>query len=268
MQGKKLYFLLIVCVIIIFSGCVISTIVTDKEPPEIIISEAGIIDLFTDDMDIKELLKGVTAYDEHDGDVTDSLSIVNLIVINDRQFIQVTYAASDKRNNIAQKSTKIKYSGTKDFINISLTENDSTDNDGTDNEIPSQSDSDTTTEPQDTPVSGENQTTESQPPAEEGGSGTPVKIDKAAVDATGIPQIELKYTDYTLHKGKEFTTANALSMVSDTYDDSEDVSNRIVINGLEEIDTDTVGDYELSYLVSDKKGNRSEAQKLILHIIE
>ncbi len=263
MEGKKLYFLLIVCVIIIFSGCVISTIVTDREPPEIIISEAGTIDLFTDDMDVNELLKGVTAYDEHDGDVTASLSIVNLIVINDRQSIQVTYAASDKRNNIAQKSTKIKYSGTKDFINISLAENDTTEDN-----TPAQNDPDTTTEQQDTPVSGENQTTEAQPPTEEGGSGTPVKIDKAAVDATGIPQIELKYTDYTLRKGKEFTTANAVNMVNDTYDDSEDVSNRIVINGLEEIDTDTVGDYELSYLVSDKKGNRSEAQKLILHIIE
>lgn len=263
MEGKKLYFLLIVCVIIIFSGCVISTIVTDREPPEIIISEAGRVDLFTDDMDIKELLKGVTAYDEHDGDVTASLSIVNLIVINDRQSIQVTYAASDKRNNIAQKSTKIKYSGTKDFINISLAENDTTEN-----STPAKSDTDTTTEPQETPVSAENHTTEAQSPTEEGGSGTPVKIDKAAVDSTGIPQIELKYTDYTLRKGKSFTTANALSMVNDTYDDSEDVSNRIVINGLEEIDTDTVGNYELSYLVSDKKGNRSETQKLVLHVIE
>lgn len=267
MEGKKLYFLLVVCVIIIFSGCVISTILTDREPPEIIISEAGMVDQFTDDMDVKELLKGVTAYDEHDGDVTASLSIVNLIVINDRQSIQVTYAASDKRNNMAQKSTKISYSGTRNFINISLAEEDST-KDST----PAGSDVDPTTEPQPPEPSGntEDPTTEPPPsdPTVEGGSGTPVKIDKGAVDATGIPQIELKYTDYTLHKGQSFTTANALNMVNDTYDDSEDVSNRIVINGLEEIDTDTVGDYELEYLVSDKKGNRSEARKLTLHVIE
>lgn len=264
MEGKKLYFLLVVCVIIIFSGCVISTILTDRKPPEIIISEAGMVDEFTDDMDVKELLKGVTAYDEHDGDVTASLSIVNLIVINDRQSIQVTYAASDKRNNMAQKSTKISYSGTRNFINISSAEEDST-KDST----PAGSDAEQTTEPQ-PPENTEDSTTEPQPPepSAEGGSGTPVKIDKEAVNATGIPQIELKYTDYTLHKGGSFTTANALNMVSDTYDDSEDVSNRIVINGLEEIDTNTVGDYELEYLVSDKKGNRSEARKLTLHVIE
>lgn len=265
MEGKKLYFLLVVCVIIIFSGCVISTILTDREPPEIIISEAGMVDLFTDDMDVKDLLKGVTAYDERDGDVTDSLSIVNLVVINDRQSIQVTYAASDKRNNIAQKSKKISYSGTKDFINISLAQEDTADN------TPNESGGDTTVEPIETPNNNDTtqeQTTEPQPSQQEGGSGTPVKIDKAAVDATGIPQIELKYTDYTLHKGESFTTATALNMVNDTYDDSEDVSNRIVINGLEEIDTNTLGDYELSYLVSDKKGNRSEARKLVVHVIE
>jgi len=263
MEGKKLYFLLVVCVIIIFSGCVISTILTDREPPEIIISEAGMIDVFTDDMDVNELLKGVTAYDEHDGDVTDSLSIVNLVVINDRQSIQVTYAASDKRNNMTKKSTKISYSGTKDFIDVSAQEEDSTKD-----SVPKESDDNIATEPQETSDSQEEQTTEPPLPTEEGGSGTPVKIDKAAVDATGIPQIELKYTDYTVRRGTGFTTANALNMVNDTYDDSEDVSNRIVINGLEEIDTNTIGNYELSYLVSDKKGNRSEARKLILHVIE
>ena len=263
MEGKKLYFLLIVCVIIIFSGCVINIILTDREPPEITISEAGKVEQFTDDMDVKELLKGVTAYDRHDGDVTDSLSVVNLIVLGDKQYIQVTYAAKDKRNNVSKKSTKINYSGTKDFINISSSEDDSTidNNDDTTSPEPSSNEEDTTDEP-------EQQTTEPEAPVKEGGSGTPTKIDKEAVDASGIPQIELKYTDYTIHQGEDFTTANALNMVYDTYDDSEDISNRIVINGLEEIDVNTVGDYVLSYAVSDTKGNKSEQQKLTLHVIE
>lgn len=263
MEGKKLYFLLVVCVIIIFSGCVINIILTDKEPPEITISEAGKVEQFTDDMDVRELLKGVTAYDQHDGDVTDSLSVINIIVLGDKQYIQVTYAAKDKRNNVTQKSTKISYSGTKDFINISSAEDDSTigEDNNTKSSEPSSSDEDITTEP-------EPQTTEPEAPVTEGGSGTPVKIDKAAVDASGIPQIELKYTDYTIHQGEDFTTANALNIVSDTYDDSEDISNRIVINGLEEIDVNTVGDYVLGYSVSDTKGNKSEIQKLTLHVIE
>lgn len=57
-------------------------------------------------------------------------------------------------------------------------------------------------------------------------------------------------------------------MVNSTLDDKEGVSNRIVINGIGNVNTNRVGEYQLVYSVSDTDGNRSEAQTLTLHVIE
>lgn len=255
MEGKKIYFLLIILVIVIFSGCVVTVILSDREAPEITFSQAGMVEQYSDDMDIDELLKGVTAYDTQDGDVTDSLSIVNLIVLGNGENVQVTYAAKDKHNNVTSKTVKIGYSGSKNFINVSAVENDST--------LES-----TAAESQET-TSGEEQNTDAPVDVlQEGGSGDPVKINQEEVNSSGIPQIELKYTDYTIHMGTSFTTVDALDMVNTTYDEKETVSNRIVINGIGNVDVNTKGDYVLSYSVSDTEGNRSDAQKLVLHVIE
>ena len=125
MESKKIYFLLIVLVIIIFSGCVISVVVSDRKAPEITLGEAGMVSEYSDDMDTSELLAGVTAYDDRDGDVTDSVTVLNVLVLDNGEYIKVTYAAKDSHNNVAQKSAKIKYSGSKSFINVSVTEDDS-----------------------------------------------------------------------------------------------------------------------------------------------
>lgn len=254
MEGKKIYFLLVVFVIIVFSGCVISVIISDREAPEITFIEAGMVDQYSDDMETEELLKGVTAYDKQDGDVTDSLSVVNLIVLGNGESIQVTYAAKDTHNNITKKSAKIPYSGTKSFISVSSgSEDDSTPE---------------STIPQETTENQQENAADPETVFTVGGSGEPVKIDQEAVNASGIPQIELKYTDYTIHVGDSFSTVEALDMVNTTYDEKEAVSNRIVINGIGNIDVNTAGDYILSYSVSDTDGNRSEVQKLTLHVIE
>jgi hypothetical protein len=57
-------------------------------------------------------------------------------------------------------------------------------------------------------------------------------------------------------------------MVNATYDDKETVSNRIVINGIANVDVNQAGDYVLNYSVSDTDGNRSEIQALTVHVIE
>lgn len=253
MEGKKIYFLLIVLVIVIFSGCVVSVALADRKAPEITFSEAGMISEYHDDTETDELLAGVTAYDGRDGDVTDSVTVINVIVLNSGEYVKVTYAAKDSHNNVAQKSAKIKYSGTKSFINVSVTEEDS--------ESESQ-------EPDTEQPTTQEETTAPADMTQPGGSGTPVKINQEQVNTTGIPQIELKYTDYVIRVGDSFSTVEALDMVSSTYDDKEGVSNRIVINGVGNVDTSAVGKYVLGYSVSDTEGNRSEVQTLTVHVIQ
>lgn len=252
MGSKRIYLLLIVCVIVIFAGCVVTVVLSDNEPPVITIHEEELVECYTDEMDVKELLAGVTAYDEKDGDVTDKISIVNMVVLGDGNQVKVTYAAQDKSNNISKQSILVNYSGTRQFIDVE------TETDGDKKEKEETTESETE----------EENTTEPQPKNQEGGSGEPVKINQDVVNQTGVPQIELKYTDYTIHLGESFSTVEALDMVQTTYDEKEAVSNRIVINGLKNVDTNTLGDYVLNYSVSDTEGNRSEVQVLTLHVIE
>lgn len=67
--------------------------------PEITLGEAGMVSEYSDDMDTSELLAGVTAYDDRDGDVTDSVTVLNVLVLDNGEYIKVTYAAKDSHNN-------------------------------------------------------------------------------------------------------------------------------------------------------------------------
>ena len=255
MEGKRVYALLVLLLACIFAGCVLIVIFSDRNAPEIIFSEAGMVSEYTDDMDTEVLLQGVQAYDEEEGDVTDSLTIINIIVLENGEYIKVTYAAKDSQNNVAQKSKKIRYLGDENFINVSVVEGES------------QRENEVQIPEETTPVTQE--TTEptadfTQP----GGSGTPVKINQEQVKTTGIPQIELLYTDYVVKVGETFGTAEGLDMVSQTFDDKDQVSNRIVINGIKNVNTSVEGQYVLEYSVSDTEGNRSEVQTLTLHVVK
>lgn len=264
MEGRRIYPILIICVIIVFAACIVVTVLADNDAPVITISENGILQNYTDEIPGEELLNGVTAYDDRDGDVTDSLRIRSIIVINEGEYVKVTYSAKDSKNNIAQESINIPYEGIAvagDIANLEDIQ------DGTTRSQDSSETGETAskTESESLTVNSETETTSGE--ASEG-SGEPKKIDQAAVNASGVPAIELKYVEYTVKRGTSFGTIEALDMVNTTYDDKEGVSNRIVINGLNTLDTNVAGDYELLYSVSDTEGNKSEVQTLMVHVIE
>lgn len=56
-----------------------------------------------------QLLQGVTAYDETDGDVTDSLLVEQVILMDSKGTAKVTYAAFDRAGNVAKVSRTICY---------------------------------------------------------------------------------------------------------------------------------------------------------------
>ena len=56
-----------------------------------------------------EYLKGVTAADEHDGDVTDSIVIAGKSNFIEEGLIRVDYAAFDKHNNVGTASRNIRF---------------------------------------------------------------------------------------------------------------------------------------------------------------
>lgn len=59
----------------------------------------------------EELLKGVTAYDEKDGDLTSEIFVESISRFTEKGVSKVTYVVCDSNNNIAKATRKIKYEG-------------------------------------------------------------------------------------------------------------------------------------------------------------
>ena len=79
---------------------------TDELPPVISFPEGAVS--YTQGEDLQILLSGVTAIDERDGDVTDSIIISSLSVTGDGKAIAV-YNAKDSSNNVAMAERSVQF---------------------------------------------------------------------------------------------------------------------------------------------------------------
>ena len=80
---------------------------TDKTVPEIKVEQEMIeVSLKATD---EELLKGVTAYDEKDKDLTDKIIVESISRFTEKGVSKVTYAVCDSDNNVAKATRKIKF---------------------------------------------------------------------------------------------------------------------------------------------------------------
>lgn len=80
---------------------------TSPEYPEIKFS-GGEISVSVNAMD-EELLKGVSATDPEDGDITDSLVVEGISSLIKGNDIKVTYAVSDSKNHVTKASRTVKF---------------------------------------------------------------------------------------------------------------------------------------------------------------
>ena len=196
----------------------------DRKAPVITIEGSDIT--YEEDMDEMKLLERVTASDDRDGDVSDSLVVD--AVYKSKKSVTVIYAAKDKANNIEKRKRVLKYSEMKEE---KMEEN-------TEEVIPEDE--------------GEAQDDLEIPPEEQ----------QMALDALQPQQPKLYLTQYEvrLSPGSGF---DGLSFVKDIVDDAdsfEELSKRIQING--NADTNVEGTYEIEYLVVDTQGNSSNTAKL------
>ncbi len=84
---------------------------TDKTIPQITVAEEMIeVSLKAKD---EELLSGITAYDEKDGDLTDKIIIESISRFTEKGVCKVIYAVCDSNNNVAKATRMIKYKGYK-----------------------------------------------------------------------------------------------------------------------------------------------------------
>ncbi len=100
--------ILFVVMTILFVGFFVKEKMTTDHTIPVISVESDIIEVSFQATE-EELLKGVTAYDEKDKDLTDKVIVESVSKFLDDGVCKVTYAVCDSDNNVANATRKIRY---------------------------------------------------------------------------------------------------------------------------------------------------------------
>lgn len=246
----------------------------DREGPKIIFDDNDII--YTDDMSEEELLEGVTAEDEVDGDVSDSLTLESVYPIDEENAIAV-YVAKDSKNNITKVKREMKYSQKSEDSAKSEKEDTEKQNEEqeaeetpepTATEVPSDTEQPENSQLSPTPEVETDQTSEESEEVKDNEAEQARKEQEelAAQMPAQSPRIYL--TDYLIRVKQGETINDWLSYVKEIQDDADNISelwHYISIDGIQTIDVNTPGTYELTYYVIDS--NNNESNKALLKVI-
>ncbi len=108
MEANRKWVILSIAIAALLIGAVVYTAInTDHEGPVINVPADDV--LYKEGDDTSALLTSVTAIDEQEGDVTETLIIENVIPLSDDTQAKVIYAAKDSHNNITKTDRIIQY---------------------------------------------------------------------------------------------------------------------------------------------------------------
>lgn len=105
-KSSKLHIFLIVSVVVFVGYLLYSNVITDTTSPVVTCKSNEIVVSVT--ATEKELMKGVEAIDNRDGDVTNSLIIESMSALADGERV-IVYAAVDKSGNVGRCQRILKY---------------------------------------------------------------------------------------------------------------------------------------------------------------
>lgn len=240
-------------VIILAALCVIISVVTlftvkgkDTTAPEIMIEKKAI---YYDGVDTSTLLEGITAVDNKDGDVTDSLIVTHIYETGDGTGV-VSYAAKDSSKNVATASRGFFYSGydVEEIIGTEMAEDAANANESEDNDSAENADN-----------AEETAAEQNQGETSENG-GTPADDYESIKEqnlAQGIPFIKLVQSEATVEVGSTF---NVFRYIEEAVDDKDSINTMLRIEG--EVNTSVPGEYEVRVFAKDSDGNQSNVETL------
>lgn len=233
----------------------------DNTPPEIQFQDNEIVYTAGDSYD--GLLDGVTATDNKDGDVTESLVVESVYPNEDGQTATIVYVARDSRNNVGKANKVVTYRAAADD---QAATSDATEKTATDESADAQPS--TTPEATDTPIPTPSVTPDAGSDTEKASADTTSEDDSEEDDSTDdlsaeAPRIKLSTNRVTIKKGESINRISYVESVTDDKDSKETLYKRIEISG-DTFDKDTPGTYEQTYYVVDTDGNRSNEAKLTI----
>ncbi len=242
---KTVLTLLFISTIGLGAACAVSRFFADRTAPQIAVPTADLT--YVEGEPLSNLLYGVSAYDNKDGDLSSSVRIYDIAVTNGGTEALVTYAVYDYSNNLAKVSKLVKY------VNADDKTSDSDNKKEEKEEKPAEEKKEKPTEkPTETP------TTEAT--TEDEGYKDPEMV------STGAPVIKLKTHEVTLPKGANFEPTAYVEQIIDDKDLQDDLYHIIHVDGGYDMNTD--GTYELTYYIVDSDGNQSNKAKLKLVVAD
>ena len=237
----------------------------DRKAPEIQIQDVDIT--YVNGSDYAELLTGVTATDNREGDVTQNLIVEGVYPNDDGITANVVYVVKDEKNNIAKASRKVKYQAdpasavageeantdeqantpSQDEVSVDagndVVEKTEKDNDA-ENNLPQAAGTEDSEKPDvSTETDDEDDTEDSVSP--------------------GSPVIKLKQSTVTIKRGQSVNRVSYVESITDDKDDKNTLWKQIQIKG-DTFDSSTSGTYEQIYYVVDSDGNKSNEAKLTI----
>ena len=211
----------------------------DRTAPVITVSDKKISYTAGDPYD--QLLEGVTATDNKDGDLTDEVFVDRVVPASKKKAV-VYYGVMDKSNNVGTARKTVTYHGDN---NMGSDAEDIAPADNADAENATQPDQSADQEQKDADKQQADQQAD-QPDA---------TTDDLKANGEK-PAMSLTATSETIARGSNF---NATSMVKDVVDDKDDrdtLFRQLHVDGT--YDTTKSGTYELTYYVQDSDGNTSD----------
>lgn len=230
MKQEKLVAVLIAGCLILGGAALVVRGSQDRQAPVIKVKKADLT--YQEGQGYGELLKGVSAEDNRDGDLTDEVFVDRVVQIKDGKAI-VYYGVMDKAKNVGTAKRTVNYV------------------------------EDGNVHPKTEDTVGEN-TEQFQDEAVS--QNEPAKADTNN-DLTPVgeaPVIALTTDQVTIAAGTEFDLMSVVKGVADGSDDADSLSTRISVDG--QYDVNTPGSYLLHYYVIDSDGNTSEVKALTLNV--
>ena len=208
----------------------------DNKPPEIVVEEMEIS--YTEGEDYSGLMKGVSAEDNRDGDLSDKIFVYRIIPVENEKAV-VCYGVMDSNKNVGTAVRTVK------FIPKVL--------EGT-------SENETDAETEDTKEESNEKDKKDQIPE---GENDPSDTEELKPDGVR-PVIALTAESAQTKAGESFDALSYVKGVADDKDDQNTLYRHIHVDG--QYDINTKGTYELRFYVSDSEGNTSDVKTFSLTV--
>ena len=250
MEAKKIVAVVGAIDVVLLVVCLVLYMGKDRKGPEILFDEEKQIE-YAEGMDEALLLKGVTAVDEKDGDVSDSLLVEKVAGTNGKEVI-VTYVARDGANNVVKASRSFTVAGSYgggDILPVEEETLETGDMPGTEGAT----ETETGSNEEGSSVEEEGQ---DEKQGEGNNEGEPVGPNPVLVLNADV--IETK-------KGVAPNWNEVIETMSDDKDDYNTLYNNLKLEG--QVKLNETGEYPVTLYTVDSDGNKSEVINLVVRVV-